>query len=478
MAAKTTLNAKNLEALGAPRLAELLIEISTGSAAHKRRLRIELAGNHSTAEVAREVRKRLTSIARAKTFIDWRKVKATKTDLETQRKIIVETVAPDDPAEAFELIWQFLAVADQLFQRSDDGSGALIQSFHQACIDAASIAKDSKIDAKVFAEKIFRAVQGNDYGQFDGLITATATALEKEGLEHLKALLVDWSKEPEEKPAAKDRDVIGFGSAGPVYEDEAYGKNKDLTIRVALQEIADLQGDVDAYIAQQPQKTRATPIIAADIASRLISAGRAEEALAALDKVETLGWRRNLPFEWENARAEALEALGRDEAAQTFRWTCFERSLNEEHLRTYISHLPDFDDIEAEDKAFAFAQAFPDVHSALRFFLCWPSPTEAAKLVKKRAAALDGDLYELMTSAAETLSPRHPLAATIVLRSMIDFTLESARSSRYKHAARHMLECRSLAGQIEDFENIPPHDVYVGNLKREHGRKSGFWSLT
>ncbi|SBW14717.1 hypothetical protein BR10RB9215_C11555 [Brucella sp. 10RB9215] len=34
MASKTTLNAKNLEALGAKRLAELLIEISTGNANH------------------------------------------------------------------------------------------------------------------------------------------------------------------------------------------------------------------------------------------------------------------------------------------------------------------------------------------------------------------------------------------------------------------------------------------------------------
>jgi len=49
MALKTTLNAKNLEVLGAERLAELLIEISTGSAATKRRLRIELAGKQSSA---------------------------------------------------------------------------------------------------------------------------------------------------------------------------------------------------------------------------------------------------------------------------------------------------------------------------------------------------------------------------------------------------------------------------------------------
>ena len=55
MAKKTTLNAKNLEALGAERLAELLIEISTGSAAHKRRLRLELAGEHELNSVATSV---------------------------------------------------------------------------------------------------------------------------------------------------------------------------------------------------------------------------------------------------------------------------------------------------------------------------------------------------------------------------------------------------------------------------------------
>jgi hypothetical protein len=51
VAARTALNAKNLEALGVGRLAELLIEISTGNAAAKRRLRLELAGAQSPAEL-------------------------------------------------------------------------------------------------------------------------------------------------------------------------------------------------------------------------------------------------------------------------------------------------------------------------------------------------------------------------------------------------------------------------------------------
>jgi hypothetical protein len=68
---KKTLNSTNLEALGAQRLAELLIEVSTGNAAVKQRLRLELAGAHNPGEVAKEVRKRLTTIARSRTFIDF-----------------------------------------------------------------------------------------------------------------------------------------------------------------------------------------------------------------------------------------------------------------------------------------------------------------------------------------------------------------------------------------------------------------------
>ncbi len=65
MASKKTLIAKSLQALGTQRLAELLIEVSSTNAAVKRRLRLELAAAQSPGEVAKEIRKRLTTIARS-----------------------------------------------------------------------------------------------------------------------------------------------------------------------------------------------------------------------------------------------------------------------------------------------------------------------------------------------------------------------------------------------------------------------------
>jgi hypothetical protein len=141
MASKNTLNAKNLKSLGATRLADLLIEISVGNAAAKRRLRLELAASQSPIELAKEIRKRLVAIARARSFVDWQNRKTFVKDLETQRRAIVDQVATVDVAEALELMWQFMLLANFVFERCDDSSGTVIGVFHAACRDLGAIAK-------------------------------------------------------------------------------------------------------------------------------------------------------------------------------------------------------------------------------------------------------------------------------------------------------------------------------------------------
>jgi len=455
MASKTTLNAKNLEALGAERLAELLVEISTGNANHKRRLRMELAGNSSGSELAHEVRKRLNSISRAQSWIGWRKIKAFKADLESQRKMIVEKIAPADADEAFDLIWQFLSLADSVFERSDDGNGTIISSFHAANEDVAQIAKQAKISSDRLVEKVFNALQGNNHAQYDNLIVSMLPVLDEPGLRKLQKCFENLS------------------SAG---RDLTHTSSKSIATRAALQQIADALGDVDLYIAQYPLNTHIVPRVSTEIARRLLNAGRAEEALVVLDKAKFEG-RRDAHFDWQATRANALESLGRQDEAQQFRWQSFERSLNEELLREFVRRLPDFDDMEAEEKAFAFVADYPDANRALSFFLRYPSLSEAAKLIQKRASELGGDQYELMSQAAERLADKYPLAAVLVLRSMIDFTLGHSRSARYKYAAQHLLECKTLHRNIVDYGILVNHDIYVANLRRQHGKKQSFWDL-
>lgn len=461
MASKTTLNAKNLEVLGVEKLARLLIEISMGSAANKRRLRLELAGTQSAAEVAREVTKRLASIDRSRTRIDWRKIKGLKRDLEMQRSIIIDTIADIDPDEALDVMWRFVGLANSVLDRADDSNGILISTFRAGCANLGAIAQMAKTDSRSLSDRAFSALQDNGYGQYDTLIESLAPALGSKGLERLKTLFTDRSKAPVEKPAD---------------EDKIPGSHRDLTVRMSLEQIADAQGDVDAFIAQQSEAAQSAPMIAARIARRLLAAGRNQEAWDAIEKVDTRG-PSSIPFEWEQAKTDVLDALGLHGEAQDFRWHCFERSLNGDHLKAYLKRLPDFDDMEAEDKALAYVRAFPDVHKALSFLANWPAIGEAAKLVVERRRELNGDLYELLTPTAELLQEKHPLAATLLLRAMIDFALDRARATRYRHAARHLVECESLARQIEDFGGEPPSEIYIADLRRRHGKKHGFWGM-
>lgn len=476
MESKKTLNAKNLEALGAARLSELLIEITKGDNEAKRHLRLELAGAQGSSEVAKEIRKRLATIARSSSFIEWDEIKKLIRDLELQRSAIVDQVAKDNPVEALELMWRFTALANSVFERCDDGSGHVVDVFHTAVEDLGQIALAANTDPKSLANQIFYALRQNDYGQYDYLIGSMTPALGSSGLEHLKEQVIALSKEPILKPSQDEREVIGISSSGPIYADDYAERHRSSMVSLALQEIADAQGDVDAYIAQKSETAKTVPRVAADIANRLLAVGRVEEAWDAINAVEEdrPGW---IPFEWELTRTQVLEALGKTNEAQEFRWTCFEKSLNDQHLRSYLKQLPDFEDMEAEERAMDVALKHENVHRSLIFLVSWPNLDKAAELVLVRFEEVDGDHYEILTPAADVLEVKHPLASTVLRRALIDFALGKARSTRYRHAARHLKECASLATSIESFGSHDTHEAYVERLRAKHGRKSKFWGL-
>jgi hypothetical protein len=260
-------------------------------------------------------------------------------------------------------------------------------------------------------------------------------------------------------------------------------------LRSALQNIADAQADVDAYITLVPEQDRSRPRIGAKIGRRLLAAGRTTEALAALENARPQQRTPNARYHdnlylvgygddgaWEEVYIEALEATGQVEQAQRLRWAAFEERLSATQLRAYLKKLPDFEDVAAEERAMKHALGFRSFPTALDFLRAWPDQPRAASLVLTRAAEIDGGLYYLLDPAAQLIEAKHPLAATILRRAMIEDTLAGAKSSRYKHAARHLLECLSLAPGIGDFGTFETHETFASRLHAKHGRKISFWA--
>ena len=252
-------------------------------------------------------------------------------------------------------------------------------------------------------------------------------------------------------PAFRDREKAQLPQA---FAQQAWGLESGTFRKIALR-MADL-----------------SPKLAAKIAGRLLTAGRADEAWQILEATEYRrgGWP---DFEWEDARIDdVLDARACSDEAQAARWSCFERALSAPHLRQYLKRLPEFEDFEAEQRALDHAERYGSLLQAISFLVSWPPLDRAARTITARAKELDGDHYELLTPAADALAAKYPLAATLLLRAMIDFSLMKSRTSRYGHAARHLRQCQGLASAITDYASFEPHDVYVSKLRKDHERKT------
>jgi hypothetical protein len=239
-----SVTAARLETLGATRLAELLAEFSQEHPPLKRRLAYELAGAAGADGIAADIRHRLTALARAKTFIDWQGCRAFAKDLDLLRQMILEKVAAERPALALELLWQFMALAGSTFERVDDSNGRVSAVFRTACADLGTVAVKGPLDPIPLADQVFAAVTTNLYGEYDPLVEAVFPALGARGSQHLKRRLTAALKHP----AGKDPD--GSGAQG---------------LKSALQDLADQEGDVDAFLGQESESARKIPHVAAQI---------------------------------------------------------------------------------------------------------------------------------------------------------------------------------------------------------------------
>ena len=130
-----------------------------------------------------------------------------------------------------------------------------------------------------------------------------------------------------------------------------------------------------------------------------MKAGRiaeAEQALAASDPDAEAAGRAPAPaselglLAWTDAWIDLLEAKGDRDAAQAARWAAFARDLAAAPLRAYLRRLADFDDVVATDRAIALAMDFRPFTRALAFLVDWPALPEAARLIRARAAEIDG----------------------------------------------------------------------------------------
>ena len=465
MAARSKLTIETLTKLGARKLAEMLLAEATRNRLLKQTLYLAISAEEGPAALGVSVRKRLAALANSRSMASYERGRELIAELDELRTTVLETIGTQDPGLAIELLWQFLDLHPTILECVDDSSGRVGDVFRSACDALGALAERARIEPPALATAVFERVINNGYGIYDGLIMSVNAALGQEGRSALRALLLQ-----------RRQQHLSHGGNAAI----ASGRYDFMLsgLSIALRDIAEYEGDTDAFIDTYQGRDLTNPRFASEIALQLLRSGRAEEALSYLDRARPSVENRYFgQTEWTDARIAALDALQRPDEAQALRLAIFQSQLSPSHLRAFLDRLPDFDDFEAEERALDVVAEHPNVHAALAFLVEWPAHERSARLVQSRTSEIDGDRYELLDPAATVLEGKYPLAAVLLRRALIEVTLHKGRATRYKHAARHVREIDSLNAQIKDYAGFETHEQFMARLMKSHPRKSGFWTL-
>jgi hypothetical protein len=466
MPRKAAITETSLKSLGLKRLAALVHEACDRDDVLNKKVRMMLAAKDGGDALDAELAKRIKRLAGSRTFYDWRIVGDLVRTIDTIRANIVDELGAKDPRSAIVRLWQLIDTSHHIMESVDDSSGMTAGSLQGAVGDLGRILKKSGVDdAPTLAERVHASFLDNGYSIKDGLVRAVSPALGVTGRAALRRLF-------EEDLAALDAMPAPSGDRGVDYDQ----RSRRFAAARGLMDIADAEGDVDAFL----RAAERSPYVLAHVekaAGQLLKAKRPAEALLWLDRVPTDHgqWLDSAGEGLVGQKLSALDALGRKNDAQALRWLMFGQHLWAFYLREYVKRLPDFEEDDVIRKAIALALAYPGVLDALMFLVNWPDLDAAAKLVRTRAAEIDGRHYQILNHAIDRLEAKHPVATTILLRAKIDSALARASSTQYVHAARDLARAAALAPKLGAASAIPTHAAYFADLNTKHARKTSFW---
>ena len=459
MARTTTLSPETLAALGAEKLAQLILDEAEGNAPFRKRVNAALAGTKGPQAVAALIDRRLAALEKARAMVAWEKERAFAADLDATVETIAKELAGLDAAAAVQRLLRFIDTHGSVFDRIDD-SGGRIQDVYWRAGEAVPglVEKLSPGDRARVPDWLRVSLSRDTHGLAGGIAIAVAPRLPD-------TVLAEWDRALQQTEGDGD------------------------TVLAIRQAIAEARGDLDLYLALEQRRAdwRQNPLRAAE---KLLAANRLDEALAwarrerkggiaTATEADIADGRINRAHDAERVALEAriLEAMNDHPAAQALRWAAFEATLHAPTLRDYLRKLEDFIEYEEQERAFAVAEAFRHPYVALSFFVEWPCLDRTASLVLTRRGQWDGRHYGVLGEAAAALEEKYPLAATVLYRALVDDILARAKSPAYGHGARHLARLEALAGWIADWQGMADHVAYVLGLRKGHGRKVGFWSV-
>ncbi|MBY6118661.1 hypothetical protein KUV64_05925 [Mameliella alba] len=242
-----------------------MLDEAERNAGFRRQVKAALAGKSGPVAIAKLVDRRLSGLARARSFIEWDKARAFADDLRSLTDTLASELGAAAPALAVDRLLRFIATHEQVFERVDESSGRVQDIYCQAVAATGDLARRlTPAEADHLPEKIMTALGENTHGHLADVTTAVAPHLPQDSLARWDADLKEVIAERQAEEALRVPDCWFYSMTSQWVE--------------MRQTIARARGDLDLLVALEAGK-RPHMQDTLGIAAQLLEAGRSAEAL-------------------------------------------------------------------------------------------------------------------------------------------------------------------------------------------------------
>jgi hypothetical protein len=200
--------------------------------------------------------------------------------------------------------------------------------------------------------------------------------------------------------------------------------------------------------------------------------GEPQTAIKYLENISTDKFRA------EKLLLEAYRLTDNKEKEKSLLWKIFKSEQTKEIFDSLIK-------VEGEDKYQPILQEeIQKIRKLLKltgrhvtFLLVMGLYEEAENYIWEREDQVDGDsYYELVRWAESFEENKRYLVTTKIYRELINSILKRAYSKSYHHGVDYLKKLEEFESLISKWYPIEAHQVYFVKIKKDHSRKSSFWS--
>jgi len=395
--------------------------------------------------------------------------KKTVTAAKNSRKMFWRSQAPDlaamlnqaleqlkqsvhDPQAGVEALIGFYKRDADIFERCDDSYGNVGDVFRMIAADLFVDYASRCPDKDKVSAQILELQEDDGYGVRDALIDKASKFLNKDAIRQL---------------------IDRIEQRIPTQEEISRQRKWFYMIESLAQQIKD--GALFEQTRQRNwQELNGRAYI--EIAKVYFSSGDASAAYDRLQKASECGAKNE--YEYSGLFREVCQVLGKVEDVAKISWEIFRRHRCKETLNELLAQIGEDKRAEVVYKEVDLIMSSKefDITDA-QFLIDVGEVWSAQGYVVFRREQLDGEQYYHLPPLAEHFEAKGLfLAAVVIYRALLEANLAKALSKYYSHGVRYLHRLDVLAERVSDWPMIESHDMYMQEIKQQHGRKPAFWA--